>query len=213
MSIKTFLLSFGIIAVFCGHYALGQEREKSFSVNFGVNLAYPTFINLNEESFTETKPGYQLAVNKDFYLNKHFGISTSVGLNKNSFNAGKPVGSASSVNQLDLSYLSFEAGPSYKVSTDRMGFWSTLNLRVSRLIAENYSDYYYIGPSLSSADAGLNLRLGAKLLTVPMQPYLLVNYYYGVYKVINSSLITDTGQSFDDSFQNRSIGLQIGFYF
>ncbi len=208
---RTFFLITGVTIVLCSQYSYCQNREKSFSFNFGVNLSHPTFIYLNEESFKKAIPSCQFAFNKEFYLNKHLSIILSLGLNKNSFNAGRQVGSVYSIKQLDFSYLSFDAGPLYNIPTNRIGFSGGLSLRVGRLVNENYTDYY-TSPSLSSSDIGLNLRMGAKLLVIPIRPYLLFNYYYGLNKVANNSVVTGTGQSINDYIRNRSVGFQVGFY-
>lgn len=203
-------LVFGVTIILCSQFAYCQNREKSFSFNFGVNLSQPTFIYFNKESFEKTIPNYQFGFNKEFYLNRQLGIIISLGLNKNSFNAGRQVGSIYSIKQIDFSYLSLDVGPSYKIPTNRIELWGAPSLRVSRIIAENYSNYYTI-PSLSSSDIGLNFRLGVKLLTIPMRPYLLLNYYYGLSKIADNSVLTGT-QSLNDYIRNRSIGFQVGFY-
>lgn len=196
----------------CSQYAYCQELEKSLSFNIGLNLAHPTFIIFNEDGFKKSIPAYQLSFNKDFFLNKSFGLTLSAGLSKNSFNAGRQVGSIYSIKQLDLSYLNLESGPSYKVSLNDLAFWCSANLRLSRIISQNYSGYY-TGPSLSSSDLGLNLKVGSKLLSMSMRPYLLFNYYYGLVKVAENSIVTGSGQSLNEYIRNRSVGVQVGFYF
>lgn len=208
---QIFFLTIGVITVSCPQNLFSQDPERSFSFNLGVNLSQPTFIYSNEESFKQTVPGYQFGFNKEFRLTTHLDINLGLGLNKNSFNAGRQVGSVYSIKQIDLSYLSLEAGPLYKISTDRIGFWSALNLRISRIVSENYSDYY-TSPTLSSSDVGLNFKIGAKLSTIPMRPYIVFNYYYGLVKIADNSVVTGTGQSLNDYIRNRSIGFQLGFY-
>ncbi len=196
----------------CSQYAYCQDSKKSLSFNIGLNLAHPTFIIFNEDGFKKSIPTYQLGFNKDFFLDKPWGFTFSIGLNKNSFNAGRQIGTVYSIKQIDLSYLSLEGGSSYKVSFNDLAFWCSANLRLSRIISQNYSDYY-TGPSLASSDIGLNLKVGGKLLSMPMRPYLLFNYYYGLIKVAENSIVTGNGQSLNEYIRNRSVGVQIGFHF
>lgn len=200
-----------LIVTIC-HDTAGQNRDKNYSFNIGVNLSSPKFIFLNQESFKKTIPNFQFAFNRDFFGNSPFAGSLSLGLNINSFNAGRQVGSAYSIKQINLSYLSLEAGPNYKVKVKNIGLRGGMNLRVSSLIKENYSSYYSL-PSLSSSDLGLNGLFVVKLLSRPMRPYLQFNYYYGLNKIAKNEVMTSTGQSVNDYIRNRAIGLQIGFYF
>ena len=197
---------------FCSQYAYSQGLDKSLSFNIGLNLAYPTFIYFNEESFKESIPSYQLSLNKDFTLNQSFGVAFSLGFNQNSFNAGRQIGSVYSIKQLNLSYLNLEAGPIYKIPLKSISLWSSLNLRVSRILSQNYNDYYTV-PSLSSSDLGLNLKVGGTISTMPMKPYLVLNYYHGLSKIAKNSVISGNGQSLNDYISNRSVGIQVGFHF
>lgn len=189
-----------------------QDLDNSFSFNFGVNLSHPTFIYFNKESVIKSIPNLQLEINKEFFIDKPWGLNLTLGANRNSFNARRQLGSVYSIKQLDFSYICLESGPSYKIPFNHFCFWGAVNLRVSRLLTQNLSDYYTT-PSLSSSDLGLNLKMGAKLLRMPMRPYLLVNYYYGLNKVAKNYILTGTGQSLSDYIRNRSIGLQLGLYF
>lgn len=193
-------------------YTYCQDKEKSLSFNAGLNLAHPTFIIFDENGFQKSIPAYQLNFNKDFFLNKPYGLNISIGLNKNSFNAGRQVGTVYSIKQLDLTYLSLEGGANYKIFIKNIDFWCSPNLRVSRIVSQNYSDYY-TGPSLSSSDIGLNFKVGAKLPSMPVRPYLLFNYYYGLIKAAANSVVTGNGQTLNEYIRNRSIGIQVGFYF
>lgn len=207
-----FLIIVVIATMLCSQYANCQESNKSFSFNIGLNLSYPTFIYFNEESFNKTIMAYQLGFNKDFSLNKSWDLTLSLGFNRNSFNAERQIGTAYSIKQIDLSYLSLEAGPSYKVSSNNLAFWFSPNLRFSRILSQNYSDYYTI-PSLSNSDIGLNFKIGCVFLSRDMKPYLLFNYYYGLTKVAENSVVTGSGQTLNDYIKNRSIGFQLGFHF
>lgn len=204
---------FGVITVMiCSQYVLGQNVNKGYSFNIGLNFATPTFIYINNESYDKSILAYQFAFNKDFFSDEKLGLTVSLGFNKNSFNAERQIGSIYSIKQIDLSYLSFETGPSYKLSSDNLAFLGSVNLRISRIISENYSDYYTV-PSLSSSDIGLNFKIGTELISKSKRPYLLFNYYYGLVKVAENSVLTGTGQSLNDYIRNQSIGIQLGFHF
>lgn len=190
---------------------IGQFLDKKYSFNIGVNLSSPDFIYLNQESVRKTIPNLQFAFNRDFFANSMLAGSASLGLNINSFNAGRQVGSAYSIKQINLSYLSLEAGPNYKIKVKNIDFRGGFNFRVSRIVKENYSSYYTL-PSLSSSDFGLNALLLVKLLSYPMRPYLQFNYYYGLTLVASNKVVTSTGQLINDHFRNRSFGVQVGFY-
>jgi len=201
-----------ITVMLCSQDALCQNSNKGYSFNIGLNFAYPTFIYFNKESFNKSIMAYQFAFNKDYFLDKPWGLTVSLGFNKNSFNAERQIGTIYSIKQLNLSYLSLEAGPSYKLLSNNAAFWCSANLRISRIIFQNYSDYYTV-PSLSSSDLGLNFKIGCELKSKKMRPYLLLNYYYGLIKVAENSVITGTGQSLNDYIRNQSIGTQVGFHF
>lgn len=209
---KLFFYIIGVATLGGPHLSYCQNSEKSLSFNSGLNLAYPTFIYFNEESFEKSIPSYQLSFNKDFLLNNAWGLTTSVNLSKYSFNAGKQVGSIYSIKQIDLTYLSVEVGPSYRIPFEKIALWCSTNLRLSRIIDQNYDSYYTV-PSLQSSDIGLNFRLGLEMISIPMRPYLLLNYYYGLSKIAKNSVTTGNGQTFNDYIRNRSIGVQIGFHF
>lgn len=210
---RVYASMFGVITVMiCSQYVVGQNVNKGYSFNIGLNFATPTFIYINNESFDKSILAYQFAFNKDFFSDKKLGLTVSLGFNKNSFNAKRQIGSIYSIKQIDLSYLSFETGPSYKLSSNNLAFLGSVNLRISRIISENYSDYY-TGPSLSSSDIGLNFKIGTELISKSKRPYLLFNYYYGLVKVAENSVLTGTGQSLNDYIRNQSIGIQLGFHF
>jgi hypothetical protein len=109
------LLIIGVITLVWAHHSYCQDSKKNLSFNAGLNLAYPTFIYFNEESFQKSIPSYQFGLNKDFFLSNFWGLTLSLNLSKHSFNAGRKVGSIYSIKQIDLSYLNLESGPSYRI--------------------------------------------------------------------------------------------------
>jgi hypothetical protein len=210
--VKLFFSIIGAATFLLSHTSYCQNSEKNLSFNGGLNLAHPTFIYFNEDSFEKSIPSYQLGFNKDFFSKSAWGLSLSVNLSKNSFNAGRQVGSFYSIKQLDLSYLSVEGGASYRIPIKNIAFWCSTNLRLGRLIAQNYNDYYTV-PTLKSSDIGLNFRLGCEIMSIPSRPYLLLNYYYGLSKIAENSVTTGNGQTLNDYIRNRTIGVQISFHF
>jgi hypothetical protein len=210
--VKLILLLIGILNILGCHNADGQNQDKVYSFSIGLNLASPKFIYFNQESFKKTIPNLQFAINRDFFLDTPLSLTVSLGLNINSFNVGRQIGTIYSIKQIDLWYLGLEGGPDYKTKFKQIGVGGSLNFRVSRIVKENYSSYYTV-PSLNSSDLGLNLVLRIKLLSHAFRPYLQFNHYYGLNKVAKNQIITGTGQSFDDYMRNISFGVQIGFYF
>lgn len=208
---KIFFFLIGVTILLWPHHSYCQDFKKNLSFNAGLNLAYPTFIYFNEESFQKSIPSYQIAFNKDFFLNRVWGLTLSVNLSKHSFNAGRQVGSFYSIKQIDLSYLNIEGGPFYRIPIKQIAFWGSTHLRFGRLVGQNYDNYYTV-PSLSASDIGLNLILGCEITSIPMRPYLLLNNYYGLSKIAENS-VTGNGQVLNDYIRNRSIGIQIGFHF
>ncbi len=193
------------------HYTLSQDKEKTFSFNAGLNLSYPKFIDLNKDMFEKTIPGWQFSINKDFFAEKPYGLISSFGVNHNSFNVGRTIVNLYSVKQINLTYASFELGPYYKFYLKKITLLGGANFRASRILSQNYNDYYT--RSFGKSDSGLNFRIGTKFITLSKRPYLLINYYYGLSKLAKNFIVTSNGESYKDYIRNRSIGLQLGFYF
>jgi hypothetical protein len=193
--------------------AVCQQRVPTpFSFSLGINLSTPSFIYANQESFKKSIPNFQVAFNRDFLGSKPLSGIATLGFALHSFNVGRQVGSVYSVKQINLSYLSLEAGPVYTMNLEKIGLKGGLNFRVSRLIKENYSTYY-AGPSIGNSDLGLNGTLRVSLLAHTRRPYLQVNYYHGLTEVASNHVTSGTGQTLDDSLRMRSVGCVIGFYF
>ncbi len=188
-----------------------QRVPTPFNFSLGVNLSTPSFIYANQESFKKTIPNFQVAFSRDFLGSRPLSGIATLSMALHSFNVGRQVGTVYSVKQINLSYLSLEAGPVYSLNLDKVGFKGGLNFRVSRLIKENYSSYYTV-PSLSNSDLGLNGTLRVLLLSHTLRPYLQFNYYYGLTEVASNHVTSGTGQTLDDSLRMRSIGCVIGFY-
>ncbi len=205
-------LLLGLIIIWCVPAVCQQRIPSPYSFSLGVNLSTPSFIYFNQESFKKSIPNFQGAFSREFLGSKRLSGIATLGLALHSFNAGRQVGSVYSVKQINLSYLSLEAGPVYSLNLDKVGFKGGVNFRVSRLINENYSNYY-AGPSLSNSDLGVNGTLRVSLLSHTLRPYLQLNYYLGVKEVASNHVTSGTGQTLDDSLWMRSVGCVIGFYF
>lgn len=205
------LLFFGLILLWWVPAVCQQRVPTPYSFSLGVNLSTPSFIYFNEESIKKTIPNFQWAFSRDFFGSRRFSGIATLGMALHSFNAERQVGTVYSVKQINLSYLSLEAGPVYLLNLEKIGFKGGINFRVSRLIKENYSNYY-AGPSLSNSDLGVNGTLRVFLLSHTLRPYLQLNYYLGVKEVASNHVISGTGQTLDDSLRMRSIGCVIGFY-
>jgi hypothetical protein len=193
--------------------AVCQHRgvPNPYSFSFGVNLSTPSFIYSNQESFKKTVPNFQGAFSREFLGSRRLSGIATLGLALHSFNAGPQVGAVYLVRQINLSYLSLEAGPVYRLNLEKLGFKGGLNFRVSRIIKENFSNYFII-PSLNSSDLGLNGTLRVLLLAHTRRPYLQFNYYYGLTEVASNHVTLGAGQTYDDSLRIRSAGCMIGFY-
>lgn len=184
---------------------------KKLNISGGFNVFRPTFVYFNEESFESSMPGFQLWINKEIFLKEKWAVAGGIGYNLNSFNAKRDLGSIISIKQIDFGYFSFEAGPLYKKEITQVNFWISIAPRVSRLLSENYSEYYTL-PSLSRMDVGVNLKVGIHFTGVPMRPLIVANYYQGLKKVAENYVVSGSGQSLNDFIRNRSFGVQIGFY-
>ncbi len=207
---KLLLLILGAALLVLPSYSYCQDPDKKLSFNVGLNLARPTFIFFNEESFVKSIPSFQLGLTRDFALSPMVGFKLGINFSRNSFNAGRQVGSIYSVKQLDLSYLGVEVGPAYRIAGKKFAFWCAANLRLSRLVEENYP---FSAPPLRSSDFGLNSLIGFELLSLPRRPYLLFNYYTGLTEVAKNSIIANSNQVINDYIRIRSFGMQIGFHF
>ncbi len=85
---RVYASMFGVITVMiCSQYVLGQNVNKGYSFNIGLNFATPTFICINNASYAKSILAYQFAFNKDFFSDKKLGLTVSLSFNKNSFNA------------------------------------------------------------------------------------------------------------------------------
>lgn len=205
---RLIIVSFFILLA---HIAQSQDRENSISFNFGANFSHPTFIDFNTESFQKTIPSWQFSFNKEFLAHKSYGLIIGSGLNRNSFNARRQIGNLYSTKQINLAYLSFEGGPFYKLPFNKLILFTGTNFRISRILSENYGKYYTGG--FDKSDIGLNFRLGTKFTSNRMKPYILVNYYWGLTKLVKNFITTGNGEVYKDYLRNRSLGLQVGFYF
>ena len=199
------------LLLFC-NLGIAQNSEKRYGANFGVNLAATSFIYFNEESFVKTIPNWQFSLNREFLNQKYYGVIASLGVNANSFNARRQISpNLQSIKQINLTYLSLEAGPIYKIPVKETLLFTGINLRASRVLSQNFNEFY--GRTLGEADFGINFLLGSRFVSRSGKPYLLFNYYYGLVRLAKNFITTGNGESYKDYLRNKGIGMQVGFYF